>query len=67
MNQAAEFGIEDTPTYVRVYFVQCLMFNLIIIDYRLIYFENTIPSIYSGDLTKEDKVLAWLIGNLYNI
>ncbi|XP_021959977.1 uncharacterized protein LOC110855885 isoform X3 [Folsomia candida] len=28
---------------------------------KLVYFENTIPSIYGGDLTKEEKVLEWLI------
>ncbi|XP_035224969.1 uncharacterized protein LOC118197552 [Stegodyphus dumicola] len=27
----------------------------------LVYFENQIPSIYEGDLTKEEDVLAWLI------
>ena len=27
----------------------------------LIYFENSIPSIYDGDLMKEEEVLDWLI------
>ncbi|CAG0892261.1 unnamed protein product [Darwinula stevensoni] len=27
----------------------------------LVYFENGIPSLYDGDLTEEEKVLAWLI------
>lgn len=26
----------------------------------LVYFENSIPTLYTGDLTKEEKVLAWL-------
>ncbi|XP_064488753.1 uncharacterized protein LOC135400775 isoform X2 [Ornithodoros turicata] len=28
---------------------------------QLVYFEDTIPNFYSGDLTKEEDVLAWLI------
>lgn len=32
--------------------------------FRLVYFENGIPSMYHGDLTKEDQVLAWLIEQL---
>lgn len=27
----------------------------------LVYFENKIPSVYQGDLTKEEQVLEWLI------
>ena len=27
----------------------------------LIYFESQIPNFYSGDLTKEDQVLDWLV------
>ncbi|CAG7689960.1 unnamed protein product [Allacma fusca] len=31
---------------------------------QLVYFENGIPSMYHGDLTKEDLVLKWLIEQL---
>lgn len=27
---------------------------------RLVYFENSIPTLFTGDLTNEDKVLVWL-------
>ncbi|WP_407809629.1 hypothetical protein, partial [Staphylococcus aureus] len=27
----------------------------------LVYFEEKIPSIYQGDLNKEEEVLAWLV------
>ncbi|ODM96284.1 putative protein disulfide-isomerase C1F5.02, partial [Orchesella cincta] len=40
IKEAAEYGIEETPT--------------------LVYFENSIPSIFDGDLKKEDQVLKWL-------
>ena len=30
----------------------------------LVYFENKIPSLYHGDLTNEEQVLAWLIDQL---
>jgi len=29
----------------------------------LVYFENRIPSVYEGDLMKEEQVLAWIIKN----
>lgn len=28
---------------------------------QLVYFEDSIPNFYSGDLMKEEQVLAWLI------
>lgn len=27
----------------------------------LVYFENRIPSVYEGDLSQEEQVLAWLV------
>jgi hypothetical protein len=35
-------------------------------DSRLVYFENSIPSIYDGDLTKEEKVLEWVLHQISN-
>lgn len=29
----------------------------------LVYFENTVPSVYEGDLMKEEEVLAWILKN----
>jgi len=36
----------------------------LLLCYSLVYYENTIPAVYDGDLKDEEAVLQWLVDQL---